>query len=251
MEQFPCTKWCLFSSVHFWHLCQKSRSCRCVDLHWNFLFYLLIWFLLSRQDHADFGTIALQYSLTPGGDSNIALFVQSGFVSWGSFMLLSDHSIRLYIPVKNIVGIMGRAVLNLQIAFSNATHFPVLILSSMNLSAFHFFFDLFLQCFEWSPKGSFISLTRFIPRVLFLKYCKWDFSYLWFLGFVHKEGSLMAWSALKGLIISHWTFSQHLTREATLQDPRFVSFSYANYNYAILIFPKTPNRLKSPQCNLP
>lgn len=113
------------------------------------------------------------------------------------------------------------------------------------------FFDLFLQCFEWSPKGSFISLTRFIPRVLFLKYCKWDFSYLWFLGFVHKEGSLMAWPALKGLIISHWTFSQHLTREATLQDPRFVSFSYANYNYAILIFPKTPNRLKSPQCNLP
>lgn len=127
----------VFSPVYiFWHLCQKSRSCRCVGLHWNFLFYLLIWFLLSCQDHADFGIIALQYSLTPGGDSNIVLFVQSGFVYWGSFMLLSDHSIRFYIPVKNIVGIMGGAVLNLQIAFSNATHFPVLILSSMNLSAF-------------------------------------------------------------------------------------------------------------------
>lgn len=37
----------------------------------------------------------------------------------------------------------------------------------------------------------------------------------------------------------------------TLEDSWFVSFSYANYNHAILIFPKTPNILKSPQCSLP
>lgn len=37
----------------------------------------------------------------------------------------------------------------------------------------------------------------------------------------------------------------------TLEYPWFISFSYANYNHVILIFPKTPNILKSPQCSLP
>lgn len=89
------------------------------------------------------GITALQYSLTPGAFfvalaffCCIALFVQSGFVHWGSFMLLSDLRIRFDIPVKNIVRIGGGAALNLQIVFSNATSFTVLILSSMNLSTF-------------------------------------------------------------------------------------------------------------------
>lgn len=99
-------------------------------------FSILLLICVSCQDYADFGIVALQYSLTPGGDSSTALFVQSGFVHWGYFMLLYDFRIRFYIPVKNIIGTWGRAALNLQIVFSDTTGFPVLILSSMNLSTF-------------------------------------------------------------------------------------------------------------------
>lgn len=69
------TKGCLFSSMYFWHPCQKSGSCRCLGLclgpgfcsiDLNFVF--LQWWRTA------FITMALQYNLKSDSAVSPALF---------------------------------------------------------------------------------------------------------------------------------------------------------------------------------
>lgn len=54
----------------------------------------------------------------------------------GRLCFYTNFRISVYIPVKNIIGILVGASLNLQTVFSKATGFTVLILSSLYLSVF-------------------------------------------------------------------------------------------------------------------
>jgi hypothetical protein len=110
-----CRRGCLFSSVCFWHLCQKSGGCSCVDLFLGALVHpigLCVYFVPIPCCFCYYVSVVyfeVQYCET----SSISLFAQITSAFQGLLCSHTTFRIDFSISVKNNTGILVGITLNL------------------------------------------------------------------------------------------------------------------------------------------